>query len=258
MARGAAAAGGTLMCCLDGRDGDTGRRSPRPRRARRAGFQIYVFRDRGVTDEVIAQALEAGFSALVLTADLPVFGSRDRERRIDGDPEDDVPAFVRARANGLDDDWARPGRSGLDWDYVEHLVTALGVPVVVKGLVTAEDAMLACEHGAAGVVVSNHGGRQLDARAGDPRCAARGRGRCRRTPRGAGRRRRPPRVAMSLIALALGARAVLVGRPGAVGSRAGGEQGAAEVLELLRDETENALALLGCRPAEDRGRVAPT
>jgi isopentenyl diphosphate isomerase/L-lactate dehydrogenase-like FMN-dependent dehydrogenase len=217
-------------------------------------LQIYVFQDRGVSDGVIEQALEAGFSALVLTADLPVYGIRHREARTGFEaPEDDVPAIVTARERGGEkEEHHSLGllESGLEWNYVAELVERWKVPVLVKGLVTAEDAVLACEHGASGVVVSNHGGRQLDGAIASlealPEVVA-----------AVGERaevyldggvRRGSDVAM---ALALGARAVLVGRPAMYGLALGGAKGVEQVLEILREETENALALLGCRsPAE--------
>ena len=140
--------------------------------------------------------------------------------------------------------------SGLEWDYVTELRERWNVPVVVKGLVTAEDADLACQHGAAGVVVSNHGGRQLDGAIASLEALP-------EVVEAVGDRaevyldggvRRGTDVVM---ALALGARAVLVGRPAMYGLAFGGDKGVAQVLEILREETENALALLGCRsPAE--------
>ena len=256
MARGAAAAG-TVMCLstvATATPADIAAAAPGAPR----WLQIYVFRDRDVSDEVIAQALESGFGALVLTADLPVYGIRHREARMGfAAPEDDVPAIVAARARG-----GKVGgihslgllESGLEWGYVTELVERWQVPVIVKGLVTAEDAILACEHGAAGVVVSNHGGRQLDGAIASLEALP-------EVVEAVGERaevyldggvRRGTDVVM---ALALGARAVLVGRPALYGLAFGGAKGVEQVLEILREETENALALLGCRsPAE----VTPT
>ena len=134
----------------------------------------------------------------------------------------------------------------MTWTDLEHLCATAGLPVVVKGLLTAEDALLACDHGAAAVVVSNHGGRQLDgvaptadvleevvdAVAGRIEVLVDG-----------GIRRGTDIVR----ALALGARAVLVGRPALWGLAVGGEDGIVHVLELLRAELEVALALCGCQ-----------
>ena len=254
MARGAAAAG-TLMCVstvATATPAEIAEAAPDAPR----WLQIYVFRDRGVSDEVIEQALEAGFSALVLTADLPVYGIRHREVRTGFEaPEDDVPALVAARERGSETDEQHTLtlgmlESGLEWDYVAELCERWKVPVLVKGLVTAEDAILACEHGAAGVVVSNHGGRQLDGAVSSLEALP-------EVVDAVGDRaevyldggvRRGTDVVM---ALALGARAVLVGRPALYGLAFGGSKGVEQVLEILREETENALALLGCRsPAE--------
>jgi 4-hydroxymandelate oxidase len=164
MGRGAAAAG-TLMCLstvATSTPADVAAAAPGAPR----WLQIYVFRDRAVSDDVIAQALDSGFTALVLTADLPVYGIRHREARLGFEsPDEDVPALVAARERGGDtDEHHTLGllESGLEWDYVSELRERWKVPVIVKGLVTAEDADLACQYGAAGVVVSNHGGRQLD------------------------------------------------------------------------------------------------
>ncbi len=254
MARGAAAAG-TLMCVstvATATPSEIAEAAPDAPR----WLQIYVFRDRGVSDEVIEQALEAGFSALVLTADLPVYGIRHREVRTGFEaPEDDVPALVAARERGSETDEQHTLtlgmlESGLEWDYVAELCERWKVPVLVKGLVTAEDAILACEHGAAGVVVSNHGGRQLDGAVSSlealPEVVAAVGDRAEVYLDGGVRRGTDV-----VMALALGARAVLVGRPALYGLAFGGSRGVEQVLEILREETENALALLGCRsPAE--------
>ena len=251
-ARGTAAAG-TLMCLST-----VATSTPAEVAAAAPGgarwLQIYVFRDREVSDEVIAQALEAGFSALVLTADLPVYGIRHREARTGFEaPEDEVPAIVAARARGGEAEGHHALgllESGLQWDYVTELRERWNVPVIVKGLVTAEDASLACEHGASAVVVSNHGGRQLDGAIASLEALP-------EVVEAVGDRaevyldggvRRGSDVVM---ALALGARTVLVGRPAMYGLAFGGDKGVAQVLEIFREEVENALALLGCRsPAE--------
>ena len=246
MARGAAAAG-TVMCLST-----VATATPSAVAEAAAGsplwLQLYVFRDRKVSDEVISAALGSGFSALVLTADLPVVGVRDRELRAGFDaPEDTVPAYAAARERSPDED---PGLAlldaGVEWGYVSELRERWGVPVVVKGLVTGEDAELACEHGAAAVVVSNHGGRQLDGAVAAldalPDVVEAVAGRAEVYLDGGVRRGTDV-----VTALALGARAVLVGRPALYGLALGGEKGVRQVLEILRDETENALALLGCR-----------
>ena len=216
-------------------------------------LQVYVYRDRGVTDEIIAMALDAGFSGLFLTVDLPVVGSRDRERRIAWEfPEDDLPMVTFARERGLTDHASVPVDPTLDWGYLERLCASASVPVVVKGVLEAEDAVLAADRGAAGVVVSNHGGRQLDAVA--PTIEA-----LPAIAEAVGDRvevlldggiRRGTDIAM---ALALGARAVLVGRAPLWGLAAGGEAGARTVLELLRDELATALHLMGCASVAEAG-----
>jgi isopentenyl diphosphate isomerase/L-lactate dehydrogenase-like FMN-dependent dehydrogenase len=252
MAQGAAAAG-TVMCLST-----VATATPSEVAAAAPGaprwLQIYVFRDREVSDDVIAQALECGFSALVLTADLPVYGIRHREARLGfAPPEENVPAIVAARARGGESDPHHALgllESGLQWEYVTELRERWNVPVVVKGLVTAEDALLACQHGAAAVVVSNHGGRQLDGVVASldalPEVVEAVGDRAEVYLDGGVRR-----GSDVVTALALGARGVLVGRPAMYGLAFGGGKGVQQVLDILRDEVENALALLGCRsPAE--------
>jgi len=249
-ARGAAAAG-TLMCLstvATASPADVAEAAPGAPR----WLQIYVFKERAVSEEVIEQALESGFTALVLTADLPVVGVRDRELRAGFDtPEVHVPAMVAARAR-MGDEGAglKLLDAGVEWRYVTELRERYGVPVIVKGLVTAEDARLACEHGASGVVVSNHGGRQLDGAIASlealPEVVEAVDGRAEVYLDGGVRRGTDV-----VTALAIGAQAVFVGRPVLYGLAFGGARGVRQVLDILRDETENALALLGCRsPSE--------
>jgi isopentenyl diphosphate isomerase/L-lactate dehydrogenase-like FMN-dependent dehydrogenase len=253
-ARGTAAAG-TVMCLstvATATPADVAAAAPDAPR----WLQIYVFRDRALTDDLIAQSLESGFTALVLTADLPVYGRRIREERAGFvAPDETVPAYAAALASGVEESSSLGLiESGLEWDYVTELRERWQVPVVVKGLVTAEDAALACEHGAAGVVVSNHGGRQLDGSIASlhalPEVVEAVAGRAEVYLDGGVRR-----GSDVVVALGLGARAVLVGRPVVYGLAYGGDKGVQQVLEILRDETENALALLGCRAPDEVTRA---
>ena len=208
-------------------------------------LQVYVFRDHGVTDELIAEALDAGFSAIFLTVDLAALGMRDRERRVHWTLPEELPSVVYAQGRGAvaeGVDWFDPA---LDWAYLERLCSSVPVPVVVKGVLDPEDARLAAEHGAAGVVVSNHGGRQLDGATATidalPMIVGAAGERLEILLDGGVRR-----GADILVALALGAKAVLAGRQPLWGLAAGGEDGARTVLELLREELEISMHLAGC------------
>ena len=217
-------------------------------------LQVYVFRDHGVTDELIAQAIAVGFSAVFLTVDLPVLGARDRERRVQWVfPEETMPSVRYALDHGVEGEGMEILDPALDWAYLDRLASSLSVPVVVKGITEPADALLAAEHGAAGVVVSNHGGRQLDGVM--PTIEA-----LPAIAEAVGDRleifldsgiRRGGDVAT---ALALGARAVLTGRMPLWGLAARGEAGAREVLDLLREELAVALHLTGCRSVAELSR----
>ena len=234
----AAAAAGTVMCLST-----AATRSPSEVAAVGPGarwFQVYVFIDRGITTGLVDEAVAAGFSALVVTVDAPFLGRRERDLRVDFRLPEELAAYEH-RLRNFD--------ASLSWRDLEWLA-GYGLPLVVKGLLTAEDARLACEHGAAGIVVSNHGGRQLD---GVPagldvleEIVEAVEGRCEVYLDGGVRR-----GVDVLKALALGAHAVLIGRAFLYGLAVAGEAGVARVLALLRDEVELGLALLGCRsPAE--------
>jgi isopentenyl diphosphate isomerase/L-lactate dehydrogenase-like FMN-dependent dehydrogenase len=222
-------------------------------------FQLYVFRDEGLTRDLVAQARDHGFTALVLTVDTPVVGRRERDYRTGFTipPEITITAFG---SGGLTPAEAFALMSAsVTWRDVARFAEAAGLPVLVKGVVTGEDARLACEHGAAGVVVSNHGGRQLDGVAATidalPEVAEAVEGRIEVLLDGGIRR-----GADVVKALALGARAVLAGRAPLWGLAVDGEAGARHVLELLRDEIALALRLVGCpSPAEvTRAHVQPS
>lgn len=223
-------------------------------------FQLYVLRSRRLTEGLVARAEQAGCRALVLTADAPRLGRRERDLRhgfrLPAAPalRHVLPEALRPLADELSrgsfEDALLPT---LGWADLAWLRTRSGLPLVLKGLVRGDDAVRAVAAGVDAVVVSNHGGRQLD---GAPATAdvlaevvdAVGE----RTPVlvDGGLRRGSDVVK----ALALGARATLLGRPVLWGLCADGERGVAQVLALLRDEIELALALCGAASAQDVGR----
>ena len=221
-------------------------------------LQLAVLRDRSITRALVERAEAAGYLALCLTIDVPVLGRRERDIRngfrppagvemvnlspytpaglVEADPQSALARFV----NTLFD-------SSLTWEAVDWLCSITRLPVLVKGVLTGTDALLAVEHGAAGVMVSNHGGRQLD---GIPStCEALAEvaqalgGRVPITVDGGIRR------GMDVVrAIALGASAVLVGRPYLWALAVDGEHGVDTMFDMLRRELEVAMALLG-RPS---------
>ncbi len=208
-------------------------------------FQLYVFNDRGVARELIARAEAAGCEALVITVDLPVRPVREREVRSPIVAEvGNVPATMTSA------EFLALIASDLTWKDIEQFASESNLPVLVKGILTPEDARLAVRHGACGVVVSNHGGRQLDTAvsAADALAAI--------VEEVAGELdvlvdggiRRGTDV---FKALALGANAVMVGRPVLCGLAVSGAAGARRVLEILRSEFDTALALAGTPRATD-------
>jgi len=246
MAR-AAQASGTVMCLsslTSTRPAEVAAAAPEGKR----WMQVYCFRDRGVTRTMVAEAAEAGYEALLLTVDAPYAGKRERDFRTGFE----VPAEIRAPVIE-----AAVGHKSLTtaevfalvdpsitWKDLEQLCGEFELPILVKGLITGEDAALAVEHGAAGVVVSNHGGRQLDNAPATidalPEVVEAVAGRIPVLIDGGIRRGTDVAVA-----LALGAEGVLVGRPALWGLAWDGEAGARRALEMLTDELRLALALLG-------------
>jgi isopentenyl diphosphate isomerase/L-lactate dehydrogenase-like FMN-dependent dehydrogenase len=211
-------------------------------------FQVYVFEDRAITEDLVAEAADSGYSALVLTVDAPFLGRRERDIRVDFKIPEGMTPSGNIFTEGFD--------LALSWRDLEWLA-GYGLPVVVKGIITAEDARLACEHGAAAVVVSNHGGRQLDGVQATidalEEVVDAVEGRIEVLLDGGVRRGTDV-----LKALALGARAVLVGRAMVWGLAVDGEAGVAHVLRLLREEIQLGLALLGCRAPSDVTRAHVT
>lgn len=206
----------------------------------RRWFQLYV---RGGVDGArrqIEEAVAHGYAAVLLTVDLPVLGTRDRELRHPWDPD---PGLTTIAASGAP-------LAALSWRDLETLVAACPVPLLAKGVLDARDARQAVEAGCAGVVVSNHGGRQLDrvlpTALALPEVVAEVGSEVDVLVDGGVRR-----GVDVVTALALGARAVLFGRPLLWGLAVGGAAGAQRVLELLVGEVETALALLGVPRAVD-------
>jgi isopentenyl diphosphate isomerase/L-lactate dehydrogenase-like FMN-dependent dehydrogenase len=257
MARAAAAAG-TLMC-VSTLATATAREVSEAAPGAPRWFQLYVLRDRGVTHALVDEAVACGYRALVVTVDAPRAGRRERDLRTGFavPPGIDMPGVTAAagRSSGLTPaDFFSLVDASLTWKDLERLVDAVELPVIVKGVHAAADARLAIQHGAAAVVVSNHGGRQLDGVpagidlledvvqevAGDVEVLVDG-----------GVRRGTD----VLKALALGARAVLVGRPLLWGLAWDGEAGARWVLETLRAELELDLMLLGAASPADVTRA---
>ena len=226
-------------------------------------FQLYCFRDRGLNLAVVDDVVAAGFSAIILTVDVPYVGPREESIRLGWTiPEGThVPAYADlARGGGA----PTPAEviSMLDptltWHDLEQLVEASPLPVLVKGVLTAEDARLAVDHGAAGVIVSNHGGRQLDGVAAPIEAlpeVVEAVGDATPVLVDGGIRRGTDVVK----ALALGATATLVGRPVVWALAARGEEGVRHVLAMLREEVRLALALVGCPAPSDvtAAHVAP-
>lgn len=225
-------------------------------------FQLYVYRDRGVTAELVRRAERAGCTALVLTVDTPLLGRRERDvlNGFHVPAEFDAPnlgvdmrgtlASQHGAASALAQFIADYWDAGIAWRDLAWLRSLTSLPIYLKGIVRGDDAVLALEHGATGVIVSNHGGRQLDTAQPTARAlpevadAMGGRG----VLLVDGGIRRGTDV---LKALAMGAQAVLLGRPLLWGLAVNGEAGARHVLQLLRDEVDLAFALAGvCSPTD--------
>ncbi|MGH3759443.1 alpha-hydroxy acid oxidase [Actinophytocola sp.] len=223
-------------------------------------FQLYWQRDRAVVEDLIARAEQAGCQVLMLTVDLPILGRRLRDmRNAFSLPADVVAANLEGAPSRAHDTVtgesaiaahaAAAFEAGLGWPDIEWLRARTSLPLVLKGILDPRDAVLAVESGMDGVVVSNHGGRQLDGAAasidalpavvkavGDAvgdRCEVLLDGGIRSGTD-------------ILRALALGARGVLVGRPILHGLAVDGARGAAQVLSLLATELREAMTLAGC------------
>ncbi|HVQ89172.1 MAG TPA: alpha-hydroxy acid oxidase, partial [Actinomycetes bacterium] len=219
-------------------------------------FQLYIYKDRAATEALVKRVEEAGCSALELTADAPILGRRERDVR----NSFALPEGLWTPNLTADGQAPRPHTSSdspfkaaidalfypdLSWDDVAWLTSITKLPVLIKGILRPDDAVTAIDSGAAGVIVSNHGGRQFDTAPaaidalGPIADAIGGRGEI--IVDGGIRR-----GADIVKAIAMGACAVQIGRPIVWGLVVDGEQGISDVLSLLRDELDLAMALAGC------------
>ena len=226
-------------------------------------FQLYIYRDRGVTGELVQRAEAAGAEAIVLTVDAPGLGTRERDARNNFRLPDGLTVenlapvgkgeVPKVKGSGLAAYVRENFKSDLGFDDLDWLCGCTRLPVVVKGVCRGDDALRAAEHGAKAVVVSNHGGRQLDTAPATcevlPHVVEATGDLCEVYVDGGIRR-----GSDVLKAIAVGARAVLVGRPILWGLSVAGEEGATNVLEILRSELDEAMLLCGCTRIEDIGR----
>ena len=218
-------------------------------------FQLYCYRDREVTRALVERAARAGYRALCLTVDAPLVGRRERDARNrfglpPGMTWKNLEGFGLDRMERRDEGSAlvqyisEIWDASLTWEAIDWLRGLSPLPLVIKGILTAEDARRAADHGAAAIVVSNHGGRQLDGTVSSSQALA-------EVAEAVGDRleilvdggiRRGSDI---LKALALGARAVLIGRPYLWALAVGGQAAVEHLLALLKDELDLDMALAG-------------
>jgi 4-hydroxymandelate oxidase len=208
-------------------------------------FQVYLLADLGARRALVERAVDSGYEALVFTVDLQRIGRRERDLRVGFELPDGVtvPNIIAATGLRAEDASTATFVDHVSWDDLEWLA-GFGLPVILKGVLHPDDARLAIEHGAAAVAVSNHGGRQLDAAIASldalPAIVEAVDGRVPVLLDGGVRRGTD-----ALMALALGANAVGIGRPVLWGLAVAGEAGVGRILDLLTEELENAMALSG-------------
>ncbi len=223
-------------------------------------FQLYIYKDRGITAELVKRAEQAGAEAIVLTVDAPGLGTRHRDTRNNFQLSEGLTVenlaplgkgqFPEVKGSGLAVYVQENFKQDLGFNDLDWLCNSTRLPVVVKGVCRGDDARRSAEHGAKAVVVSNHGGRQLDTAPATsevlPYVVDAVAGRCEIYVDGGIRR-----GSDVLKAIALGARAVLVGRPILWGLCVAGEEGVVRVLKILKQELDEAMLLCGCTTLGD-------
>ncbi|XP_015516994.1 hydroxyacid oxidase 1 [Neodiprion lecontei] len=224
-------------------------------------FQLYVYKDRNVTVNLVRRAEAAGFKALVLTVDTPMFGERraDRRNKFSLPNHLRLANFVGIKSDKINSADQESGLSeyslslfdaSLSWEDVDWLRSITHLPIVLKGVLTAEDAILGLEHGASAILVSNHGARQIDGAPASIEALP-------EIVKAVGSKAEVyldggVRQGIDVFkALALGAKMVFVGRPMLWGLTCNGEEGASSVLDILRSEIDRAYALSGCAKTRD-------
>jgi len=226
-------------------------------------FQLYVYKNRTVVEQLVRRAEKAGFKAIALTVDTPRLGRREADiknrfvlppgltlKNFEGL---DLGTMSKTSDSGLASYVAGQIDRSLTWKDIQWLQTITSLPIFVKGVMSAADTKLAIRHGAQGIIVSNHGARQLDYVCATIQAleevviASEG-----KIPVFLdGGVRRGTDV---LKALALGAKGIFIGRPVVYGLASSGEAGVKKVLTMLRDELELAMALVGCPSVKDINR----
>ncbi|KAK6644579.1 hypothetical protein RUM43_000846 [Polyplax serrata] len=224
-------------------------------------FQLYIYKDRSVTVNLIRRAERFGYKALVLTIDAPIFGVRyaDARNQFKLPPHLKMANFVGVKADRIN---KADGGSGLNeyvnelfdqsltWEDVKWLKSVTTLPLILKGILTVEDALLAVSIGVSGIFVSNHGARQVDLVPSPievlPEIVQAVNGRCDVYLDGGIRKGTD-----IFIALALGAKMVFIGRSALWGLACDGENGVWNILEILRKELDNTMCLTGCKTLKD-------
>lgn len=220
-------------------------------------FQLYINKNREYTRDLVARAENAGARALVVTVDTPMWGRRERDVRngfhlppglsaVNLEKYDKDAVTKGQTGSGLGQSFAWMIDSALQWKDLDWLAGISKLPIIIKGVCRADDARIAMSHGVKGILVSNHGGRQMDSApatievlpaivdaVGDQTTVMMDGG--------------IRRGLDAMKALAYGAKAVLVGRPVLWGLASGGQQGVEKALSILREELDLAMALTGCR-----------
>jgi 4-hydroxymandelate oxidase len=224
-------------------------------------FQLYIHKDRGLTRALVERAYSAGYKALCLTVDAPVLGHREKDKHNEFvlPPGLQLANFANMSQlkiipekgeSGLFAYFAQQLDAAITWDDLQWLQSLSPLPLVVKGILRGDDAIRAVQCGVKGIVVSNHGGRQLDGAIASvnalPEIVAAVDGRAEIFIDGGIRR-----GVDILKALALGAKAVLIGRPILWGLAVDGQAGVSRVIEILCSELDLAMALSGCAKLED-------